>query len=105
MLNRRPVFFNKTQEHLITSFLFFLSFPTGAGVPGTWHLRSGGQVLEEGHERDRGHQDPEEPSVIRAPRTDRGVDSVPAQSGECGRVQLCQGVRVLPAQEPHVSRV
>lgn len=62
-------------------------------------------MLEEGHERDRGHQDPKEPSVVRAPRSDRGVDPVSAQPGECGRVQLCAGVRVLPAQEPHVPGV
>jgi hypothetical protein len=27
------------------------------------------------------------------------------QPGECGRVQLCAGVRVLHAQEPHLPRL
>ena len=30
----------------------------GAGVPRTRHFRPGGEVLEEGNERDRRHQDP-----------------------------------------------
>lgn len=62
-------------------------------------------MLEKGHKRHRRHQDPQESPVLRAAGSDRGVDPVPAQSGECRRVQLCPGAGVLPAQKSHLPGV
>lgn len=85
------------------SLTYFLYNFLGLGVPGSRDIRPGGQVLEARHLRNRGHQDPEEPSLVRTPGPDRSLDPVPTQPGECRRVQLCAGLRVLPAQEPHLS--
>lgn len=62
-------------------------------------------MLEEGHQRDRRHQDPEEPPVLRAARTDRGLHSAATVRGERGRVQLRARFRMLHAQESHLLGV
>lgn len=87
-------------------------------------------MLEEGNQRDSGHQNFEEPSIVCAPRTDwgklhasyysanklhdyreiltscfecqTGLHPVTTQSGKRGWVQLCARLRVLPAQIPHL---
>jgi hypothetical protein len=52
---------------------------TGVGVPGAGNLWPGGQMLEEGDQRDCGHQDPEEPSQLCQTGTDRGLHPLQAQ--------------------------
>lgn len=42
----------------------------GVGVPRTGYLWAGGEVLEERHQRDSRHQDPEKPSQLCSPGTD-----------------------------------
>ena len=39
----------------------------------------GGQMLEEGHKRDCGHQDPQEPPQLRKTGSDRGLHPLTAQ--------------------------
>jgi hypothetical protein len=51
----------------------------GVGVPGAGNLWPGGQMLEEGDQRDCGHQDPEEPSQLCQTGTDRGLHPLQAQ--------------------------
>jgi hypothetical protein len=84
---------------------FSHSHSAGLGVSRSRNLRAGGQVLEEGHQRHRGNQDPQEPPVVCAPGTNRGVHPLAPLAGERRRVQLCARLRVLPAQESHMSRV
>ena len=60
-------------------------------------------MLEEGHQRDRGHQNPQEPSELRASRPNRSGHSVPSWPGERRRVQLGARLRGLSAQVSHVS--
>lgn len=77
----------------------------GFGIFGTRHLWPGGEMLEKGHQWDCCDQNSKEPSVIRATRANWSIHIVPPQPGECGRVQFCPCVWVLPTQVPHMPRL
>ena len=40
-------------------------------------------MLEEGHQRHRGHQDPEEPSQLRQAGADRGLNTIQIEVIQC----------------------
>lgn len=78
---------------------------TGTGVLGTWYIRPGREMLETWHQRHRCYKNIEKSSIVCTTGPNWSIYTVSIKPGECGRIQFRTCVRMLSAQESHVSRI
>lgn len=78
---------------------------SGSRIFGTRYIWSSGKMLEKRYIGYCCHQNIKESSIICASRTNWSLNFVPAQPGECRRVQFCSCFWMFSTQEPYMSCV
>lgn len=86
-------------------FHHFWYFVTGAGVFGTRHFRSSGQVLEARYQRYCRNQNSKKSSILCTSRSNWSLDFVTSQPRECRWIQFCPCIRVFSTQKPYMFGV